>query len=177
MKKISFLRHYFVLFIIVLIFYNEQVLGQDKTNILCGFGLPELLNIGINIESNQSQFGIKIGSFPADKAIISICGDFYYHFAGLSTLSKRRLWYVRLGLNYLVDETVKKVDKYLHLNSRIGRDFNISKQIGIELDAGILIQLSHQKIRKEPPGPWGFNFKLPPVVPSIGIAIFYRIFN
>jgi len=177
MKKISFLRHYLVLFIIVLISNNEQVFCQDKINILAGAGLPELLNVGLNIQNNQTQLGIRIGSWPTDEKIISISGDIYYHFAGISRLSPRRLWYVKFGLNYLRDETEIVIDKYIYLNSRIGRDLNISKKIGIAIDAGLIIRLSHQESVKKPEDFWDI-WDIGPelsVIPSIGIAMFYKI--
>ena len=167
-----------ILLIITFLFcYSNQVFGQEKVNISAGFGIPELLNIGVRYQSNQTQIGLSVGLIPlgSNENIISILGDVRYHFGGFSELSSRRPWYGRIGLNYLRDETGSNIDKYLYLNTRIGRDFNISNKIGIEIDVGAGFQLSHERIRKKPPG-WLSNIDIKvPVIPSIGIGLFYRI--
>ncbi len=140
-----------------------------------GIGLPELLNIGIRYQLQQTQIGISFGSMPVkDESIFSLSSDVYYNFGGISELSSRRPWYGKIGLNYLWDETKFFIDKYLYLNLRIGRDFNISQKIGIDVEAGLGLQLLHDTIEKEPPGWLNFNFDIP-VLPSIGICLFYRI--
>ncbi len=47
------------------------------------------------------------------------------------------------GLNYFREETENLIGKYLYFNTRIGRDFNISNKIGVEIDIGAIFQLSH----------------------------------
>ncbi len=163
-----------LLIAVLLIFNSYQALAQNKINILAGVGIPEFLNAGINFQHNQTQFGIRIGSWPTDEKMICFSGDLYYHFSGISTLSTRRVWYARFGLVYLLDETETIIDKYVYLNSRIGRDFNISKKIGIEIDAGLIVQLSHNEKIKKSSDFWNIVPK-PSIVPSIGIAMFYRI--
>jgi hypothetical protein len=151
------------------------VFGQEKVNMSVGIGLPELLNIGIKYQLEQTQLGISLGSVPVkDESIVSVSGDVYYHFGGVSELSNKRPWYGRIGLNYLRDETKSLIEKVSYLNLRIGRDFNISKKIGIEVDVGLGLQLFHEKIEKPSAGWFNLHIELP-VIPSIGIALFYRI--
>ncbi len=128
MKNHNKLTGFFVLFGIISIFIStQQAFGQTKLNLLAGAGFPELLNVGLNIQNNQTKFGIGIGSLPvSDKNIISVSGNFYYYLGKLSSLSAWRFWFVKLGLNYVRDETKFVIYEYLYLNSRIGRDFNIS---------------------------------------------------
>lgn len=148
--------------------------GQGKVNISAGFGIPELLNIGVRYQIEQVQIGLSVGSMPdKNESIVSIMGDVRYHFGGHSKLSTRRPWYGRVGLNYFRDETDYKIDKYLYFSSRIGREFNISNKIGIEIDAGAIFELSNDEVRKKPSSGWDFNFDFP-VLPSLGIALFYR---
>lgn len=78
------------------------------------------------------------------------------------------------GLDYLRDETEYMIDKYLYLNTRIGRNFNISKKIGIVIDVGAIFQLSKEEIRKKPSRRLFNNLELL-VLPSLGIGLFYRI--
>ncbi len=176
MKNHNRLFRFFILAAIISNFNIYQAFGQNKLNVLGGFGLPELLNIGLNIQNNQTQFGIRIGSFPTgpDEKVFSILGEMYYHFAGKSTLSTIRTWYVKFALNYVRDETKYVIDKYLYLNPRIGRDFNISEKIGIEIGAGLIVQLYHTHNRKKPPEFLDLD-NAPSVLPSIGITLFYRI--
>jgi len=175
MKNKDKLLYFIILFIIFSSGYDNQVFGQEKVNMSVGLGIPEFLNIGVRFQLEQAQIGISIGSIPVkDESIISISSDVYYHFGGFSELSNRRPWYGRIGLNYLRDETETIIDKYIFLNVRIGRDINISEKIGIEIEAGAIFQLSNEEIRKKPSSSWfDFDFEFP-VLPSIGIGIFYR---
>lgn len=171
---------FYTSFLLILYLYNVHgVYGQEKFNLTTGIGLPELINIGMKYQVNQSQIGLSVGSFPvgSNENIISISTDYYYHFGGLSELNKVRPWYAKVGLNYLRDETETIIDKYVFLNTRIGRDFNISKKIGIQLDIGLLIELQNEQERKIPINDsWNLNLDLDfPILPSIGIGLFYRI--
>ena len=159
----------------IFLFFCNQIIGQEKLNMSVGIGLPELFNIGARYQFKQAQIGISAGTVPAkNESVISASGDFYYHFAGSSKLSDLRPWYGRLGLNYLRDETTKILDKYIYLNVRCGRDFNISKKFGIEVDGGLMFQLYHDKTYKSNTNmDWTFDFNFP-VLPSIGVALFYR---
>lgn len=142
---------------------TNQLFGQEKINISAGIGFPEAINVGIRYQLSQTQLGISIGSFPAkDESIISISGDIYYHFGGLSELSSRRPWYARIGLNYFRDEKIS-IWEYSYFNLRVGRDFNISKKFGIELDSGIGLRLMDTS-------DWDI-----PVIPSFGLGLFYRM--
>jgi len=174
MKDKMKLVFYILLIVTFSISFVHQGFGQGKVNISAGFGIPELLNIGVRYQLNQVQIGLSVGSMPVeDESIISILGDVRYHFGGYSKLSSRRPWYGRVGLNYIRDETEYKIDKYIYLNSRIGREFNISNKIGIEIDAGAIFQLSNEEERKKPSSGWNLNLDFP-VLPSFGIGLFYH---
>ncbi len=166
-------KHFSCILIVVsfLFVFNQLVIGQEKFNISAGFGVPELINIGLRYQVDQCQLGLSLGLMPHD---FSVCGDVYYHFAGLSELSVRRPWYGRIGLNYLREETEYYIDKYLYLNIRLGRDFNISDKFGIELDGGVLFQIKNKVIRKTPVSPWSLDLEFP-VLPGFGIGLFYRL--
>ena len=154
--------------------YEHHVVGQEKFVISTGFGIPELLNIGVRFRHDQFQTGLSIGSMPlVNEKIFSISGDTRYHFGGFSELSDSRPWYGRIGLNYLRDETRSIIDNYLYLNARIGREFNLSHKLGIEADVGASFQLYHKEVRKISSGwNWDLNF---PVIPGLVIGLFYRL--
>ncbi|NTW24993.1 MAG: hypothetical protein HGA37_09855 [Lentimicrobium sp.] len=162
----------FILIVVAFsIAYNHLVFGQEKFNISAGVGMPELINIGLRYQLDQCQIGLSLGLLPDD---FSVCGDVYYHFAGLSEFSCRRPWYGRIGLNYLREDTDYYIDKYLYLNIRLGRDFNISNKFGIELEGGVLIQIRNEVIMKKPSSNWLLDLEFP-VLPSPGIGLFYRL--
>ncbi|WP_020568523.1 hypothetical protein [Neolewinella persica] len=170
----------FYIFIVIIFLFGtlHQASAQKDFNITTGVGIPELLNVGVRYQINQFQIGSSIGSFPAiDESSISISSDVYYHFGRPSKLSTRRPWYGKIGLNYLRDEDEYKINKYLHFNTRIGREINISDKTGFQIEFGILHEMSSKSIIKKPlPScTWCFNFDLSwPIIPSIGIGFFFK---
>jgi len=174
-KNSGGLLYNLILLSIFLFCCGNQSFGQDKINLSAGFSMPEGLNAGLHFQLEQAQIRFGFGTMPLkDESFISGSSDFYYHFAGNSELSSRRPWYGRFGLNYLRDETKYVIDKSLYLNLRIGRDFNISERVGIEIDAGVALRLLHKEIDKEPSSYSWINLDFP-VLPSFGICFFYRI--
>ena len=159
----------------VLFSFAFQTLGQEIMNVSAGFGFPELLNVAVRIQSNQSQIGFSLGSFPGnDEKTISFSADYYYHFAGESKLSERRPWYGKGGINYLREEKKTDLYEFVTFNLRLGRDINFSKRFGMAIDAGALFVLS-QKGTNNPSGDFDVNYAI--VNLSAGLGIFYRIFR
>lgn len=150
----------------------ENSYGQNGINLSSGFGMPELLNIGIRGQIKQIVVGASVGTIPGlpkDEKIFSVCGDIFYHFGKVPELLERRVWYTSFGLNYLNDKNNDSEDRFTYLNLRIGRDLNLSKSIGLQLGAGILAELSKEII----PDSWVYKF-FPKVLPSIGLNVFFR---
>jgi hypothetical protein len=175
MKNKSKLYCNLILYCLYSVIYVNQVHAQEKVNISAGLGMPDFLNVGIRYQLKQTQIGIGFGFMPLkDESLISVSGDYYYHFGGLSEFSKRRPWYGRFGLVYVRDETETLIDKNLYFDLRIGRDFNISKKIGIAIDAGADIQLLNGEVRKKPADYWDIGIDVP-VIPAIEIGLFYRL--
>lgn len=102
--------------------------------------------MGARYQENQSQFGLAfwpgIGKKDRVSNSTSFQVDFLYHFAGLPTLSTRRPWYVRNAITYQIAPATnyKTLRGYYYLH--VGREFNITKQIGIFGDVGLDIRLS-----------------------------------
>ncbi len=165
---------YRMLFLTLFIFcYDNQVFAQEKVKLSVGIGAPELLNISVRIPIKQTQIGFSFGSWPQkNKCILSFSGDFYMHFAGVSKYSDRRPWYSRAGLNYIRSETSTYIEKFVYFNFRIGREINISKKMGVELDIGVPFQLFFNHIEKTDiviiDNAYG-------IFPSFGLAVFYRL--
>jgi hypothetical protein len=154
---------------------GNQSLGQEKINVSAGLSSTEGLNVGLHSQLKQAQIRIGFGTVLLnDNGFISVSGDIYYHFAGVSELSDRRPWYGRIGLTYCRYENDYFINKDLFLNLQIGRDFNISRKIGIEFNVGPNFQLFHY--RTEIATSVSFFQDLSFFVyPGFGICLFYRI--
>ncbi|NOX67119.1 MAG: hypothetical protein GXO85_15310 [Chlorobi bacterium] len=170
--------------LVLLFCFSSNVLGQEKIDLSIGFGMYELANVAVRYQIEQTQIGFSIGTLPwSDDQTLSILGDVYYHFGDYSNLSSRKPWYIRFGLTYLHRESIKEEKYYLiedhfYLNSRFGREFNISKKIGLYVDLGANFEIKYN--RKEnyresteetccQGGPQSF-----PVLPAVGIGMFYK---
>ena len=162
MKTKAYPVYNFFLLISILYFCCGNLLfGQEKVNISAGLGFPELLNVGARYQLGQMQIGISLGSLPVkekDEKIISFSSDLFLHFAGLSKLSSRRPWYIRMSLNHTRKETEYDYQKTLYLSPRIGREINISKKIGIQLDIGAFFSLYNKTETKGTPSYGGGRF-------------------
>ena len=130
----------FCILLIGILFFasSRQVSGQGNLKISAGIGFPELANIGIKFKAfDQTQIGLSIGYGTVFQVRLrSFSGDLYYHFGGYSKYSDLRPWYGRIGLNYFVNSDNRN-ENYLISNLRIGRDFNLFKNFGINLDVGL----------------------------------------
>ncbi len=175
MKKLK--KHFNRLLFLALLFCSGYwAIGQSGLNFTLGAGLPELLHAGLRYQTGDVQLGLSYGFVPvSDESVMAISGDVFYHFGGTSAYSERPPWYARVGLVYLRDETERVIDKYTYLNLRAGRDMNLSPRLGTAIGLGIIIELAYEEVRKQPSGGW-FNIDIEaPVLPSLGIALFYRL--
>ena len=145
MKEKAGLFRKLALVAVVVFSFSNKTIAQDKVNISVGFGSPEVLNAGVRFQLDQTQLGFSLGTLGN---MISASGDVFYHFGGASDLSSRRSWYGRIGLNYQRDEQENFIEKFLWISPRIGRDFNISQEIGIALDAGAAFRIYHEESEK-----------------------------
>lgn len=163
---------------VMLLLFVNRAGAQEGVNVTAGLGLPELFNLGLRMQLNQSQLGIAVGTdlFGEDDNI-ALSGDFYYHFGGNSEYTTLRPWFIKSGLTYLRSENEWKRNTMLFLVPRVGREFNLSSKFGIALEAGILFILyDHEKVLKENPDSW-FDFDLDfagVVLPSAGLNFYYR---
>ena len=166
---------HFISIILCFFCFGHQSYGQDKINIKAGFGIPELINAGIRYQLNQFQFGAYLGGYPINDNQLTASGDISYHFAGHSKFTERRPWYLRSGLTLVQDKNETYIYKDLYLNLRIGRDINLSKKIGLEIDFGTVFLLLHKKSRKEPASDWNNYENDTNIRYAIGFGIYYRI--
>jgi len=167
MKHIRCLSIYFVLLFIFVLNNGNLVFGQEKFNISGGFGVTDLLNIGTRyqLKKDTLQLGISIGTgFDGFKSF-SISSDVYYNFGGFSKFSSRPPWYLKGGIDILYSSYPwdhESIYWAITGNLRLGRDFNISKRVGLNFEAGLgyspVIDIGFYKL-----------------YPSFGLYFFYRI--
>ena len=165
---------------LIIFFIGSLCWGQEKINIAAGVGYPEMVNLGLRFQLGQSQLGLHAGILPdPDDEIFSLGADYYYHFGGSSKFSTRRPWFAKAGLNYLHDENEYEKNTTLLLVPRIGRDFNLSRKIGIALEAGAFLLLTESNVEVKPrenPCSWLCDGDLfPGIAPSFGLSVFYRL--
>lgn len=163
-----------LLLLFFIMVFGQSASGQGKAVISAGFGIPELLNLGVQYQFHQCQIGMSIGTFPSpNEHLMTLSGDFRYHFAGYSNLSGLREWYGKIGLNYLRDETTSKTEKYMYLNARIGRNFDLTNKLGINVDIGAIYELNKKVLQKT-----NSDWYLPMnwlIIPSISFGLYYKI--
>lgn len=179
MKTMAYLKYNFILLFSILYFCCGNLLyGQEKVNISAGWGYPELLNVGARYQLEQVQIGVSVGSMPEkDDKVISFSSDLFLHFGGFSNLSSRRPWYIRMVLNHTRKENEYMYQRALYLSPRIGREINISKRMGIQLDIGAFFFLFDKTEAKGTPYGGGaiIDFDGLPFLPAFGTGLFYRL--
>jgi hypothetical protein len=159
---------YVLVFISIVLSNTNQLSGQEKVSVSAGVGFPEALNIGTRYQLKQSQIGLSLGAWPSSgdwlfdwKSLVSLSGDYYYHFGGPSKYSDLPPWYGRIGLDYFRIGWESSIEHNLESHLRFGRDFYIDENSGISLDAGIGYLLKNAT---------GFS----QLIPALGICLFWK---
>ena len=162
-NKYNSLSAVFIVSVFSLCCYNQSY-GQEKFNIAGGFGFPDLLNLGARYQIKQDtlQLGISLGLADYERAI---SGDLFYHFGGRSGLSNRPPWYFKGGITLLSSyQQEEESSEYAPiLNIRLGRDLNISKRIGMNLEGGLGYSPFVPLLMEESK-----------IIPGFGLYFFYR---
>lgn len=157
MKKIFILS-------LLMAFITISGYSQNNLSVSTGFAVPELVNAGIRYQLDHVKLGISAGTAFTGSLLFS--GDVYYHFAGVSELVETPPWYIRGSFSYWPFGKLLFVDlgEAVLLSIRVGREFNIAQDFGINMDAGI-IPLSFVSGNQVP-----FSF-----IPALSFGVFYRL--
>lgn len=169
--------------ILVLMLLNsaEYMYSQDSTVIrsksirpIIGMSIPELLHIGVRYQMDDLQYGLNIGSFPAEnESIITYSADVIWHMFGGKNALNDKPWYGKLGFTFMREETDFEINTWSYAHLRFGHEFALSNFIALHIDAGLMFELQHDEIEKKPRNSWlNFDFNFP-VLPSIGITTAY----
>ena len=156
-------------------------MAQEQINFTGGFGTPETVNIGVRMQVDQNQYGLAIGTSPGYKNDnFTVSGDFYYHFGGRSRQTNLMPWYIKSGLTYMNSEGGWEKRMNLLLVPRLGRDFNLTPQFGVALEAGFMLMLLDQNTaKKERTDAVSGDLDLISsgfIQPSAGFKFFYRLY-
>lgn len=155
--------------------FTLNIYSQKGFNVSAGTGFPAIINISMHYNIEQYAIGITGGSWP-NKDLLSVSSDIRIHIAGSSEYTEIKPWYLLFNINYLRDNGNISDHKYYYFGFGVGKEFNLSKRIGLDLNLGLLGVISHEEIRKS-------CFDCPlggvevPVLPTITLGIFYRIYN
>lgn len=173
MKSLHPIKTLFLVLISLLV--TPMAVGQEKFNIAAGWGSPELLNVGLRYQTGQSQLGVSAGFFPGRyEKSYSVGADYFYHIGARSVLSDRRPWYGRISFyNYTMEDEYEKLNFNL-LVPRIGKDFNLSPNVGISADIGVSLPVFSNDEDEED---FYFNDRelRTDTTLSLGFSIFYRL--
>lgn len=176
MKNSLFLNLVFCL----IYFISVNTSHAQEINIAGGTGTPEMVNVGLRMQVDQNQFGVSIGTSPGYKnKNFNASADYYYHFGGRSGHTDLRPWFVKTGLTYMSSEGEWEERINLLLVPRLGREFNLTPQFGIALEAGLMLMLMDENTPKKERTDGvsgdldliGSGF----ILPSAGLKIYYRL--
>lgn len=132
-----------------ILFFNTSF-AQGEFNIAGGMGTPEMVNVGLRMQVDQNQYGVNMGTNLGYKnENFTVSGDFYYHFAGRSGHTSLRPWFLKTGLTYMNSEGEWEKRMNLLLVPRLGREFNITPEFGVALEAGIMFMLMDENTAKK----------------------------
>lgn len=162
---------------LLFISFSNFFYGQEKVNLYVTTGVPEIINIGARYQFQQAQVGVGFFVIPHGKGTnYSISTDALIHLWGESKLSNRKPWFFKMGFTYVYNESEESIEKWTFLDTRLGRDFNISKKMGISFGLGLAFLLTYEEEIKKVSKDWDLIDSSDwPIWPSIGITLFYRL--
>ena len=170
-----------LILVLMLLTSAEYMHSQDSIVIrsksirpIIGMSIPELLHIGVRYQMDDLQYGLNIGSFPADnESIITYSADVIWHMFGEKNALKDKPWYGKIGYTFMREETEFEINTWSYAHMRFGHEFALSNFLALHIDAGLMFELQHDEIEKKPRNSWlNFDFNFP-VLPSIGITTAY----
>jgi hypothetical protein len=170
-----------LILVLMLLTSSEYVYSQDSIVIrsksirpIIGMSIPELLHIGVRYQMDDLQYGLNIGSFPAEnESIITYSADVIWHMFGEKNALNDKPWYGKIGYTFMREETEFEINTWSYAHLRFGHEFALSNFLALHIDAGLMFELQHDEIEKKPRNSWlNFDFDFP-VLPSIGITTAY----
>jgi len=134
------------LFFVLLLFpvVSQCQILKTKLDFVGGVGFPEYFHAGIRYQYYE-YFDLGFyygGGMGISNTIIRTWNfDHLIHFGPYSYFSNKPVWYARQGFTRSI-QTSDRVYKYSFINLGLGRSFNISSVLGLNLDLGTAIKFS-----------------------------------
>ena len=176
--KIGYLMH--LTFCLAFLLVGNSSRAQTAFSLTGGYGSPEQANLGVRMRVDQNQFGLNVGTNPGYKNDnFCVSGEYYYHFGGRSGHTSLQPWFIKTGITYMTNEGEWEKRTNLLLVPRLGREFNVTSEFGVALEAGIMIMLLDENLSKKERTDYvsgdldliGSGF----ILPSVGFRFFYRL--
>ena len=134
-----------MLIIYGLVLFCNTIFSQAKFEADAGLGLFEAASLKVKYGKNI-QFAVCQGFF--DQSLWMTGFEFYFHYAGESKYTDQLPVYFMAGLSGTIFaygyDTFEKIAFY----PRIGKSFNFSKNIGVNLDVGLALVFTDDGLGK-----------------------------
>lgn len=156
---------------------SRLLLAQDMLQVQAGLGFPSLLHTGITCFDGPQGIGLTIGSLPAKAStLINVSTYYQYHFGKAHRLHPMPKWFIQVGMSYLADFNDKRVYTDVFLSPQMGYDVQLTRKMGLTIQAGLLVALMHHVRHIEPKQNNVYQLDLQfPILPAAQLAIYYRL--
>jgi hypothetical protein len=152
--------------ILFLVLVTQSVLAQsDNWRVVVGSGLPEFTYIGAGYKlTDQRLVSLTFGTaFPSESKVSSFTLKHAFLFKSSNKFDNLKTWFFGQKVNYLRKRPNNFKDDYAFIGLDIGRQFNISKKLGVAFDVGIVYLLLQPEDR-DPTD----------ILPTANLQLFYR---
>jgi len=167
------------LMLIVFTMLTNPLFSQKNWNVkaLVGHGFFEGNHAGLACNINNYSIGFSYGElsnrYPCEsgKAKIYMLNNSLY-FGGINRYDFKTS-YLCLNLRYLFYDKFSKSYKLFPINPGIGKEFYLSKKIGVDIKGGFYLIFLGQVTKKV--NDYDLGFWIYPVMPNLAVSVFFRI--
>jgi hypothetical protein len=164
-------RIYIVLVVGLIFSGGSAAFGQKKGDVSLGMGFPELASISVRYKLfDQVRAGLSTGFLPDMPRLgkwdnlFSLSGDFYYHFGRFSYSPDKRLFYVKLGMNCILQQPYEWDRAWWNSCFRVGGEIFTTRNFGLNLEGGFICNLNPERN-------WAHVDRF---LPAINVNLFHR---
>jgi len=172
----------YILILLTFILGNIALAQKPPSvDIVGGLGFAELLHIGIKTQiSKRGQIGLYYGNglyHLEDEYYRTLFTDYQYHFGKNSKHINRKVYYARAELIYWTINNDYQNMKSWAYSIGIGREFHISKKIGICTDISFIRAINQNRlIKDERLEPWlDITLSDAGLLPTFRMQLFYSL--
>lgn len=128
-----------VLIIFISLFiYNISFSQSNKARVVLGAGVPEYLHTGFGYEvSTKNLLTASFGILPSINKIWVLTLDYSLFLDQSKKFENAATWYVGQKISYQLSKSNTAKWQNVFLGLDLGRQFNVSKSIGINFESGI----------------------------------------